>query len=114
MADRAAEARRRAYTGSVGFEQGIDGSQPLAGEPVNRLSSIQEERRVGRSTVVATGTLACPSCDAPVAPFGALSPAEQLACPVCSHGGRVRDFLSLGEPTRPARVQVRLVAGARD
>jgi hypothetical protein len=68
------------------------------------------ERRTARSTIVAVGTLACPSCDAPVALTGGpISPAAPLDCPFCSRGGLVRDFLSLGEPSRPARVVVRVV-----
>jgi hypothetical protein len=35
-----------------------------------------------------------------------MSPAAALACPYCAHGGRVRDFLSLASPTRPAHVDV--------
>ena len=57
--------------------------------------------------VLATGTLACPRCDAPVAPLGPMSPADPLGCPFCAHAGAVRDFLSLDLPTRPARVEVR-------
>jgi len=38
----------------------------------------------------------------------AVGPAEALACPFCLHSGAVRDFLSLAEPTRPARVEVRV------
>jgi hypothetical protein len=60
--------------------------------------------------VLATGTLACPVCDAPVAPgSAALSPAQWVACPFCTHAGAVREFLTLGEPTRPARVTVRVL-----
>jgi hypothetical protein len=59
---------------------------------------------------MAVGTLACPACDAPVSPGDRpLGPADALACPYCRHTGRVRDFLSLGAPTRPARVVVRVV-----
>jgi hypothetical protein len=68
-----------------------------------------EERRshAGR---LATGTLACPHCDAPVAPgAGWLSPADALGCPFCGHTAAVRDFLSLAAPSRPARVVVRVV-----
>jgi hypothetical protein len=36
------------------------------------------------------------------------SPADPIACGFCAHDGLVRDFLSLEEPTRPARVAVRL------
>lgn len=80
----------------------------VPGEPVGRLTGPQELRRSERSLVVALGTLACPSCDAPVAPHGPLTPAEGLACPVCAHGAAVRDFLSLAQPTRPAHVEVRV------
>jgi hypothetical protein len=41
-----------------------------------------------------------------------MSPADPLACPYCAHEGAVRDFLSLGAPTRPAHVDVRIVAPA--
>jgi hypothetical protein len=79
-------------------------------QPVDRPSDVHEEHRVARSWRMATGTLACPSCDAPVAPGGrALSPAEPLGCPFCLHAGAVRDFLSLAAPARPARVVVRVV-----
>ena len=77
------------------------------GGPVGRRAGTAEERRATRSTVVALGTLACPTCDAPVSPGGrALAPAEAFACPVCAHAGVVRDFLSLASPSRPARVRV--------
>jgi hypothetical protein len=76
---------------------------------VGTLAGPEELRKVARSTRLASGTLACPSCDAPVLPTGAVSPADPLACPYCNHAGAVRDFLSLGEPTRPARVEVRVV-----
>jgi hypothetical protein len=79
-------------------------------DPQPSDSGPREIRYRARSTQVATGTLACPHCDAPVAPAGPLSPAEWIACPFCAHGGPVRDFLSLEPPTRPARVVVR-VAG---
>jgi len=69
-----------------------------------------EERRSVRSATLATGTLACPSCDAPVAPGpGVLRPPDPLGCPYCAHAASVRDFLTLGAPSRPARVSVRVV-----
>jgi hypothetical protein len=89
------------------IERGIDGSDPVRPEPVGRM--VQEERRRARSSRLARGTLACPECDAPVAPTRALSPPETLACPFCDHAGAVRDFLSLAAPVRPARVAVRVV-----
>ena len=74
---------------------------------------MQEEQRSARSSRVALGTLACPLCDAPVAPGPvALAPAAQLSCPVCLHDAAVRDFLTLGAPTRAAHVQVRAVLRA--
>ena len=78
-------------------------------EPADRPAGAYEVRRA-RSSRLASGTLACPTCDAPVAvPGASLSPAEALACPYCRHTGAAREFLSLGEPTRPARVAVRVV-----
>jgi hypothetical protein len=38
-----------------------------------------------------------------------VSPADAIACPVCDRAGAVRDFLSLAAPSRPARVEVRVV-----
>ena len=71
-----------------------------------------QELRPARSTLVAAGTLACPRCDAPVAPGDTpLRPLDAVACPYCAHGAPARDFLSLAMPSRPARVAVRLVDG---
>ena len=78
-------------------------------EPLRPESAGQHEERRSRSTRLATGTLACPTCDAPVSPGpGGLAPRDAMRCPVCAHDGRVRDFLSLEVPSRPARVQVRV------
>jgi hypothetical protein len=77
-------------------------------------SEPAEHRHSDRSAPVATGTLACPRCDAPVALApGGHSPVEPAWCPYCAHGGRLRDFLSLESPSRPTRVVVRLRAPAR-
>ena len=69
-----------------------------------------EKRPSAASGVMATGTLACPRCDAPVA-LGPLpvAPADGIGCPFCRHVGVVREFLSLETPTRPARVEIRVV-----
>jgi hypothetical protein len=100
---------------AVSFQRGIDGPDPVGGEsPFGRRATAREEiRRPSRSTRVATGTLACPRCDAPVALAGPVAPAAPLLCPFCAYDGAVRDFLSLAPPSRPARVAVRLVARRR-
>jgi hypothetical protein len=93
----------------VAIQRGIDGSEPVRPEPVERLDGTYELRRDARFARVAAGTLACPRCDAPVAlTEGPLAPADLLGCPYCDHAGFVRDFLSLAAPTRPARVDVRI------
>ena len=92
----------------MALHRGIDGSEPLRPEPITRLGGPVEERRSTRVWRLGHGTLACPDCDAPVAPEGAVAPSDPLRCPFCGTAGHVRDFLSLGEPTRPARVEVRL------
>jgi hypothetical protein len=94
--------------GPVSLQRGIDGSEPLRPEPITSLAGAGEIRPATRTFVLATGTLACPDCDAPVAPAGPLTPADPLACPYCAHTAKVRDFLSLTAPTRPARVDVRV------
>jgi hypothetical protein len=99
----------------VSFGRGIDGPDPARGEGLfGRGTPAREElRRTTRSTRVATGTLACPRCDAPVSLARPLAPADPLLCPFCAYDGAVREFLSLAPPTRPARVVVRLVARRR-
>jgi hypothetical protein len=87
------------------FDRRFDGSDAARRDPV----APRRELRLGRTSQLATGTLACPECDAPVFPgTRALSPAEPLACPFCGESGAVRDFLSLTPPSRPARVVVRV------
>jgi hypothetical protein len=94
----------------VSFQHGIDGSEPARPQPVTRLAGARAEDLVARSGHLASGTLACPRCDAPVAlGAGRVAPADPLGCPYCDHTATVRDFLSLTSPTRPARVAVRVV-----
>lgn len=77
---------------------------------MGRPTGAQEEHRLARSSRLGAGTLACPRCDVPVAlAAGPVSPAAPLGCPYCGHAGAVRDFLSLSTPSRPARVEVRVV-----
>jgi hypothetical protein len=66
-----------------------------------------EKRPQARTFHLATGSLACPGCDAPVvmtAPRAA--PADALQCPFCDCAGPLRDFLSLAQPPRAPRVNV--------
>lgn len=97
----------------MAFSRGIDGSDALPGPPGERAADVRLERRRGHAARLAGGTLACPRCDAPVAPGpGTVAPADGLGCPFCRHAGAVRDFLSLAAPVRPARVEVRVVLRA--
>ena len=71
------------------------------------------EERGARGAVMAAATLACPACDAPVAlPERSVAPSRALSCPYCGRAGAVRDFLSFGDPVRPARVMVRVALHA--
>jgi hypothetical protein len=91
----------------VSLRGNLDGSQPVRPDSEGRL--VHEERRAVRSGVVAYGTLACPSCDAPVALAGArVAPPDLVDCPFCDHRAAAREFLSLRTPGRPARVAVRV------
>jgi hypothetical protein len=100
--------------GAVSFQRGIDGPDPVRADSAVDRHGVQEHRRIARSTHLGVGTLACPVCDAPVAiGMDRLSPAEAMRCPFCAHHAPVREFLSLGEPTRPTRVEVRVIAPAR-
>jgi hypothetical protein len=66
-----------------------------------------EERRAGRPWYLATGSLACPGCDAPVLlPTVRARPQDLLSCPFCEHAAALRDFLSLAQPPRAPRVRV--------
>lgn len=83
---------------------------PERSDPDEPAVGYEELGRATRTQTLASGTLACPRCDAPVALAGVtVAPADPIGCPFCLHEARVRDFLSLGEPTRPQRVAVRLV-----
>lgn len=95
----------------MGFERDADGMDPLRDRAVAPLREVRLDARRG---LLATGTLACPECDAPVALGGrAVGPAHPLSCPYCEHAGPLREFLSLAAPSRPARVEVRVVARER-
>jgi hypothetical protein len=81
-------------------------------ERASGLGGPEEIRQIGRSATLAVGTLACPTCDAPIAPGPhRLAPSAALSCPFCGTEGRVRDFLTLGAPTRPAHVVITVRPG---
>lgn len=95
----------------MALHRGIDGSDPARTDPV---TGVEEERRLAPTSRLAAGTLACPGCDAPVAlTEGPLTPAHPLACPFCEHTGAVREFLTLGEPSRHTHVEVHVVRSPR-
>jgi hypothetical protein len=76
---------------------------------MERVAGHHEHRNSETSRELAVGTLACPGCDAPVLPQAAgMAPADAISCGFCGHSGAVRDFLSLGEPTRATHVVVRV------
>jgi hypothetical protein len=82
---------------------------PLQPNRVERLDGYRDRHQAESSLQLATGTLACPGCDAPLLPApGGMSPADVLSCGFCGRAAPVRDCLSLAEPTRPTRVAVRL------
>lgn len=94
----------------MALQRGVDGSDPLRGGQAAQPVEIREDRRRSASWRLATGTLTCPHCDAPVGlAADPLAPADALRCSYCGHDGAVRDFLSLALPSRPTRVEVRVV-----
>jgi hypothetical protein len=95
------------------IERRFDSSEPVRPEPIEQRTRAQEHRWATRSWRIATGTLACPQCDAPVVPAEPLSPPTPLECPYCAHLAAARDFLSLAPPTRPTRVGVWLTPRLR-
>ena len=60
----------------MAFERTGEGFDPVS----QGGGTHHEEYRVGRSTVVGTGTMACPDCDAPV-PLHVPAPAALEAAP---------------------------------
>src|SRR6476659_3527396 len=96
---------------AMGLHRGIDGSEPVR-PGLDEVAYL--ERRAARTSVVAVGTFACPSCDAPVALGGVrVSPPDPIDCPFCDHRDAAREFLSLEPPVRPTRVAVRITAHHR-
>ena len=82
-------------------------------DPDEPVVGYEELRRSSRAGVLDFGTLACARCDAPVALAGrAVLPSQSLSCPYCLHTAAVHEFLTLGAPTRPAHVVVRVALPA--
>ena len=72
-----------------------------------RVEAHHDERRPARPWHLATGSLACPDCDAPVVLATTTArPADPLTCPFCDHAAALREFLSLAAPPRAPRVRV--------
>ena len=78
-------------------------------EPVGTTGGTEEIRPTRSTNELAVATMACPECDAPVMPAGRVRPSDEATCPYCGTHGHVRDFLTLEDPARPARVIVRVV-----
>jgi hypothetical protein len=104
----------RSYTCGVPLHHQYDPSDLGPRERRERLPGAEEERRLERTWEVGTGTLACPECDLPVMPDLPLAPSEEIACAYCGRDGAVRDFLTLGDELRPARVRVVAQIAPRD
>lgn len=98
----------------MAFQRGIDGSDPLRAQPIAARADWIEESHAARPWRLGPGTLACPRCDAPVSLGGrAAKFSEDLHCPFCAHAAPLREFLSLALPSRPARVEIRMIRRAR-
>ena len=78
-------------------------------EPIGTTGGTEELRPARNTSELAVATMACPECDAPVMPAGRVGPGDYAECPFCGTHGAVRDFLTLEDPARPARVVVRVV-----
>jgi hypothetical protein len=76
------------------------------GDGTELVPGTEEKRELSRTWEVAGGTFACPACDVPVAFGGAITLGATLACPYCDRSAPARDYLSLTDEPRPARVRV--------
>jgi hypothetical protein len=91
----------------VGFESTSGSTDPRQARPLTPPVGHHEERRATRPWHLATGSLACPECDAPVTlATHSAAPTDPMQCPFCDRPGAVRDFLSLATPPRAPRVHV--------
>jgi hypothetical protein len=76
------------------------------GERTELVPGAEEKRELSRTWEVGGGTFACPACDVPVSFEGAITLRAALACPFCARTAPARDYLSLTDEPRPARVRV--------
>jgi hypothetical protein len=90
----------------VPFHTSFDPADLGPRERRERLPGAEQERRRGRRWVVGGGTFACPACDLPVAFGGQLSLGVVVGCPYCDRSAPARDYLTLTDEPRPARVRV--------
>ena len=91
----------------MSFEAAADWTDPRQARLAAAAGGHHEERRATRPWHLATGSLACPDCDAPVVlTSGRARPTDPLRCPFCDHAAALRDFLSLATPARAPRVHV--------
>ena len=88
------------------FQQPFDRSDMGPQERRERLPGPINHVERAPTWVVGGGTFACPGCDVPVAFGGALELTAALACPYCARTAPARDYLSLTDEPRPARVRV--------
>jgi hypothetical protein len=91
----------------VSFESPGRSSDPRQARPAGARIGHHEKRPASRPWHLATGSLACPQCDAPVIlAADRARPTDLLQCPFCDRAGAIRDFLSLAMPARAPRVHV--------
>ncbi len=86
--------------------------EPHREERTELLPGAEEKRKLTRTWQVGGGTFACPACDLPVHFEGSLELGAALACPYCDRAAPARDFLTLTDEPRPARVQVTATIGS--
>lgn len=91
----------------MAFHRDVDPAKGEGPEQAANVGGTHEVRRDRRAGTLADGTLACPDCDFPTHPTAPrMSPADDMWCNYCGRTGAVRDFLTLSDDPRPAKVTV--------
>jgi hypothetical protein len=80
--------------------------EPGREERTELIPGAEVKRELSRTWEVSGGTFACPACDLPVTFAGAISLGVALVCPYCERTAPARDYLSLTDSPRPAKVRV--------